>query len=678
MCIVLLSTVGCDPGGRVPTRDSGSGDATISDLTDTDGDSIADVHEGADVRRDTDGDGIPDFEDSDSDGDGIPDSVEAGDDDVRTPPRDSDGDGTPDFIDLDSDDNGIPDAEETDGDVDGDGIPDFADLDDDDDGISDAQEIRAFGRTTDSDDDGAVNYQDPDSDNDTILDGHERDADTDGDGQLDVVDLDSDDDGIPDADEAGDDDLTTVPVDSDDDGIPDFRDPDSDNDGISDADEVFVHMTDPTRADTDGDGVSDLIEIGAGTDPLDMTDDPRARGDFVFVVPYMEAPDPERDTLEFRTNVRFADIYFSFDVTGSMGAELSAMRNVSTGVPAIINELRCAPTGGVCENDSDCAAGVCFSGSCITDPAEGLGCIPDMWTGVAAWWHLNTFRNLQSLGPDPVMTANAVPCPSSTSNLYGGSTCGSGPGSAEAPFQPPYCVADRATCGMDCALTGIGCGGFREDAIRIYIQITDADDQCSGSGCSGFTAAGAGAALIAQGVRFISLFGTDDDQGTGTPESVARSIGIAANSVDSSGEPFVYPAVDAAVVGQTVQAVRDIVRGVPLRVTINAADEPDDAGDALQFIARLETNTSRAGCTALPTEDANPAGDGVQDTYPAVTPGNPVCWDVVPRMNETVPPMLTPQVFKARLTVSGDGSPLDSRLVYFLVPPEIPDPGGPD
>ena len=43
-----------------------------------------------------------------------------------------------------------------------------------------------------------------------------------------------------------------------------------------------------------------------------------------------------------------------------------------------------------------------------------------------------------------------------------------------------------------------------------------------------------------------------------------------------------------------------------------------------------------------------------------------------------VEPATRPLVYEAVLTVSGDGSPLDSRRVFFLVPPEIPVPGGPD
>jgi len=51
---------------------------------------------------------------------------------------------------------------------------------------------------------------------------------------------------------------------------------------------------------------------------------------------------------------------------------------------------------------------------------------------------------------------------------------------------------------------------------------------------------------------------------------------------------------------------------------------------------------------------------------------------VVPRDNTTVMPTTEPQVFRARLTVSGDGSPLDARIVFFLIPPTIELPGGPE
>jgi hypothetical protein len=94
----------CRSGSCIPVRD----------LTDSDGDTIADLDEGVGTGRDTDSDGTPDYLDEDSDGDGAPDSVEAGDADVATTPQDSDRDGLYDFVDLDSDSDGLDDEEEWD------------------------------------------------------------------------------------------------------------------------------------------------------------------------------------------------------------------------------------------------------------------------------------------------------------------------------------------------------------------------------------------------------------------------------------------------------------------------------------------------------------------------------------------------------------------------------------
>jgi hypothetical protein len=51
-----------------------------------------------------------------------------------------------------------------------------------------------------------------------------------------------------------------------------------------------------------------------------------------------------------------------------------------------------------------------------------------------------------------------------------------------------------------------------------------------------------------------------------------------------------------------------------------------------------------------------------------------VCFDVVPRTNTTVAPLETPQMFRASVVVKGDGvTDLDTRDIFFLVPPVIPD-----
>ena len=67
--------------------------------------------------------------------------------------------------------------------------------------------------------------------------------------------------------------------------------------------------------------------------------------------------------------------------------------------------------------------------------------------------------------------------------------------------------------------------------------------------------------------------------------------------------------------------------------------------------------------------------DGVADTYANVFPGPTVCFDVIPKTNVSVPPTTEPQVFTANIVVTGDSvTTLSTRKVFFLVPPEIPEP----
>ncbi len=682
----LLVACGASPSGPGGTGGAGGsggsgggGTGGMMGPVDTDGDTIADEDEGA---GDTDGDGTPDLEDLDSDGDGISDADEAGDGILTTPPIDSDGDGVPNFKDLDSDNDGTPDLAASKDDTDGDGVPNFADVDDDGDFLPDADELVADcngdgnpdAPPADCDGDGLNNSVDSDSDNDTIPDDQESSSDTDGDNIADYLDTDSDNDTIPDAAEAGDDVLATPPVDTDGDLAPDYVDPDSDDDGVSDQQESTIG-SDPLSSDSDADGTNDLVELAAGTDLTDSTDNPQANGDFVFVVPFDQPTLPMVDTLEFRTNIQYADVYLSFDDSGSMSAELAALQ---ASLPQVIADLSCDVISMGCSIDSDCAADeICFNGACVVDPAIGAGCIPDLWTGVGKWTNLNTFKNLVSLQPNAQVTASAIP-------PVGGLP-------AEAPFQPGACVADPANCPnnatMQCTAGGVGCPAFRSDAVRIYVQISDADQQCSGAECATFTAANTGAALKAKGISFVGLynscFGVDppancnpnnvstDEGGMGTAFTVMSDLALATGTFNAiSGDLFIYSAADALVTQQLKKAVLDIAKGKPLYATIADADDPNDSVDATQFIDYLEVNVSGGACTPVaPTTDLD--NDGKKDAFPSLQPGKQVCWDLHPvAKNTTVMPTDAPQLYRATLTVSGDGSPLDSRDVYFLIPPK--------
>ncbi|MBU1069578.1 VWA domain-containing protein, partial [Myxococcota bacterium] len=76
------------------------------------------------------------------------------------------------------------------------------------------------------------------------------------------------------------------------------------------------------------------------------------------------------------------------------------------------------------------------------------------------------------------------------------------------------------------------------------------------------------------------------------------------------------------------------------------------------------------------TADGN--ADGHVDRFVQILPGSPVCWRIHVKQNVAVHAAETPQMFKATVEVYGTGAALlDSREVFFLVPPEFEGPGGP-
>jgi hypothetical protein len=670
--------VGMDAGPMMsdagPPIDSGAFPPTL----DSDGDTITDLAEGRGSGVDTDGDGIPDYLDLDSDGDGIEDAVEAGDAELTTPPIDSDFDGIPDFRDLDSDGNGVPDSVEGVRDRDGDSRPDYRDLDNDGDGLDDVLEIGPDPlRPIDTDGNGVPDYNSFDSDGDFIGDDIEALFDTDGDGVVDMRDLDTDGDGWSDAIEAGDSDLSTPPVDTDGDGIYDFRDPDSDNDGLADSRELG-YGTSRTSADTDGDGVSDLIEIGAGTRATDPSDSPRTRGDFVFLVPFMEPPSPSRDTLQFSTALQRADIYFMMDNTGSMGGTIGALQSglTSTVIPAIVRDIPEAwfGVGGF----DDYPLGTYGTPGCGTDTA-----------GIS---HDRAFFQYQTMTSDARAAQNAV-------NRYRTNCGADGPESAVAAL---YSLATRdnlsgyasfagtGTSPPTCPAGHRGTACFRPDAVPIVIIMTDVD-QHNAPTCScpysssivpggGPTYAATLTALAALNVRVVGI--ATSSGANSFLNRIVQDTTIARGAPGASSD-YVISAPGGRGLSDAITTVVRRASQVPLDVSAQAVDvaDPGETVDAVMaFLDHLETRITAApglSCTTgfrtydRPGIDA----DSFPDTFERVTPGTPVCFDIFPRSNTSVMPTLDPQLFRARINVIGDGfTPLDTRVIYFLVPPRVPDP----
>ncbi|MEM9068253.1 MAG: VWA domain-containing protein [Myxococcota bacterium] len=655
-CLLVLA-FGCDPsGGGGPSRGDGGMDADIAPARDADGDGIGDDWEGRDLGTDTDGDGTPDFRDEDSDGDGIRDADERVSGGGDRPPLDSDGDGTPDFQDTDADGNGIPDEVEGTADSDGDALPDYRDLDNDGDTVRDVDEIGDDpSAPLDFDGDGLPDYLDIDSDDDTISDRSEFvPPDTDGDGIIDRHDLDTDADGYSDMEEAGDSDLATSPVDTDLDGIPDFRDPDSDNDGLSDAAERDLG-TARDNADTDGDGVTDLIETSACDGDPSCADDatnpassPRTRGDFVFFEPFMAPPDPLRDTLDFSTDLRIADVYFLIDTTGSMGGPIANVRSSLSMAGGIIDQVR----------------------------AE----IADVWIGVGEYRDFGDGRIYNHIQD---MSASA-PAAQAAVNGLRASGGGDGPeGAIPALWSLATGMAVGGAGGYParggCPAGTIGYACFRSGAVPIAVVIADAPFH-NGPGMlssySGYTVGGspmnytrALPDILAANMRIV-----------GVPVGSGSQSQLTTMAADT-GAPTPVVATGGTVNSAVVDQIRTLANSTRFDISAEFIDDPSDTVDTFAaFVDRLEANEAGdagRGCDPRAATDTN--GDSVKETFPDVPSGNRVCFDIVVKQNDMVMPTTEPQVFRATIRVLGDGfTELDSRDVFFLVPPTISIPDGPD
>ena len=497
-----------------------------------------------------------------------------------------------------------------------------------------------------------------DGDGDTITDLQEGDGavDTDADGVPDSMDDDSDGDGISDRDEAGDDVLTTLPRDTDADGRADFRDTDSDGDGLPDADEIAAG-SDPRDEDSDDDGVSDLVEVAASTDPRDAADSPRARGDFFFLVPFEGAPTPARDTLVFATNIQRADVHFIIDTSISMQGYIDTVRTslMTTVIPGITTA------------------------------------IPDVQLGVGQFdvCPQSSYSRSTCVGIEQTQTSTADTAAVNTALSSLTADC--------RPVHEPYAQAAWVWATGDtsrwplmrapsCPAGAVGLGCVREGALPILVVIGDeryseshtvGGAPCEGSMCSSCESFPSAMDILDAFAAIRGRLLVLGPTGSSTEWApLVRGTG----AVGPSGAPLIFAdAGEATVDAAVVDAISTLASSTPLDITARARDADDgESVDATIFIERIEPNTAGGVmdprdpsivCVAgLPTSDTD--GDGRDETFPDVTPGTPVCFDIIPRMNTTVMPTAAPQLYRALVDVVGDGvTVLDTRDVYFVVPP---------
>ncbi|MBO4349704.1 MAG: hypothetical protein J6A01_02005 [Proteobacteria bacterium] len=268
-------------------------------------------------------------------------------------------------------------------------------------------------------------------------------------------------------------------------------------------------------------------------------------------------------------------------------------------------------------------------------------------------------------------------------------------------------------CNTDTA-TKVGCAGFRKNAIRIILHAFD-ENQCllylsnvydsffkdfsvdkatwmdeSQKRCMRFKNE-VGQILQNKRVRYIGLYSEAyannlpmyDEQET--METVAKKIGTDSGSVDSEGNPFVYLAFDSGLAAKAAEGVRSIAKHMPMTVTsdvqdidvpgvselIQLMDVIPDGGELVQNRLCVEVQGTIKEEQTCEQDNGVTKCDGIDN----MLPGKVVCYNVVPveKQNKFQPTDKT-SIYQARVMVKGDGSVLNSAIVYFVVPPKTYQP----
>jgi len=461
----------------------------------------------------------------------------------------------------------------------------------------------------------------------------------------------------PDAGDADSDSDTDADSDSDSDAD------DSDGDWLSDGFEEQIG-TDPEDEDSDDDGASDFVEWVAGTDPNDPDSNPWSEGDTYFIEPYEGDPAPDGAPLSIPTDLRRADLFMLMDTTGSMGGAITNLKNdLSTVIIPGVEEMIADPWFGVAGFDDY--------------PVSPYGYGADL-----------PFYLLQRTTPSASDAQTAV-------NLL---TTHGGGDIAEGQVPALWATATGGALGSyleaqtECEPTESGYPCFRPGALPIVVMITDAPFHNAFDDYSPYatitpeppTWSEAAAALNEIHAKVLSAW-VQSSYTTGPVEAHCQQMAWDTGAVTADDDPVVVP-VDMGGTGlgeDVIAALELLTTSVPYkRVEGTGRDDTSDDVDAVEaFLDHIEPNTEGGFedpldpgvyCTGgLPTIDDN--DDDMPDAFIDVLPGTQVCFDVVPKANTTVQPDDEPQVFRAFAEELADGfTVLESRDVYFIVPPEEP------
>jgi hypothetical protein len=373
--------------------------------------------------------------------------------------------------------------------------------------------------------------------------------------------------------------------------------------------------------------------------------------------------DGAEEPLEVAGEVGTLDVFFSIDTTGSFGGEIDNLQA----------DLRSRILPALRDRVEDVAFGV---GRFEDFPAQPYGGEDDV-----------PFRLMTAVTTDDGRVASAVAAldqplgnggdvPESGAEALWQIATGEGYGSLVSPYSG----------------SGLGGVGFRSDALRVVVHVTDApthapeDYGARFDGTHGVS--GAVAALNELGVFGLGIASGEparpylEQVAVGTHAVTAPEDGVCRTGVAGTARPPVdgeCPLVfDVREDGSGLaDAVVDAITG--LLATVRYDEVWAETDDAIGFVRTLEAVEAEPPDGVDPPEiaDRRPEGDGVDDTFVGVRPGTRLSFRAVLR-NEVIPPADYDQYFNLTLRVVGDGVTLLTKRIRVVVPRGRLDAGPPE
>jgi hypothetical protein len=393
--------------------------------------------------------------------------------------------------------------------------------------------------------------------------------------------------------------------------------------------------------------------------------------DLVFVLP-LGGPDQTTD-LDFTVGIRSLDVHFSVDTTGSFGGEIDELQE----------SLLDVVLPGIRARVADATFGV----SRFEDfPVEPFGDVDD-----------RPFRLLQGQTTDDGRAASGV------ARLE---PLGNGFDAPEASPEALYQIATGeglrlsgaqivAPFERDDAAGSLGGAGFREGALPVVVQVTDApphDDDSYRPPIDAHSLGEVERALRDLGARVVGIASGEAARpyleriaratsAVASPDHGRCQTGVDGAARDPDGDdvcPLVFDIEGSGqgLSGTIVDAVEALLETIVFDVVsvVILDDELGFVEDALPLEADAPAGTPEPGLADLEP----PGGDGALDSFTSVRSGTRLRFRLV-LANDVVRPSDYEQVFLLRARIVADGETiLDERRIQVVVPPAAPLDAGPD